>query len=72
MSPSSTAEAVGRRTAPERSADRLVPWWADCAAGYDQASLGVDADSLTGAVRLYENVGFTVALTWTVYRKRLA
>jgi mycothiol synthase len=42
------------------------------AAGYDQASLGVDADSLTDAVRLYENVGFTVALTWTVYRKGLA
>lgn len=42
------------------------------AAGYDQASLGVDADSLTDAVRLYEHVGFTVALTWTVYRKRLA
>jgi mycothiol synthase len=40
--------------------------------GYDQASLGVDADSLTGAVRLYEQVGFTVALTWTAYRKKLA
>jgi len=40
--------------------------------GYDQASLGVDADSLTGAVRLYEHVGFTVALTWAVFRKRLA
>jgi mycothiol synthase len=40
--------------------------------GYDQASLGVDADSLTGAVRLYERVGFTVALTRTSYRKRLA
>ena len=40
--------------------------------GYDEASLGVDADSLTDAVRLYEHVGFTVALTWTVYRKRLA
>ena len=39
--------------------------------GYDQASLGVDADSLTGAVRLYEHLGFTVALTWTAYRKRL-
>jgi mycothiol synthase len=39
--------------------------------GYDQASLGVDADSLTGAVRLYEQVGFTVARTWTSYRKRL-
>ena len=41
------------------------------AEGYDQASLGVDADSLTGAVRLYEHVGFTVALTWTAYRKQL-
>jgi mycothiol synthase len=40
--------------------------------GYDQASLGVDADSLTDAVRLYEHVGFTVALTWTSYRKQLA
>jgi mycothiol synthase len=42
------------------------------AEGYDQASLGVDADSLTGAVRLYERVGFTVALTRTEFRKRLA
>ena len=41
------------------------------ARGYDQASLGVDADSLTGAVRLYERVVFTVALTWTAYGKRL-
>jgi hypothetical protein len=32
MSASSAAEAVGQRTAPERSADRLVPRWADCAA----------------------------------------
>ena len=39
--------------------------------GYDQASLGVDADSLTGAVRLYERVGFTVDQTWIAYRKRL-
>ncbi len=39
--------------------------------GYDQASLGVDADSLTGAVRLYERVGFTVEHTWTAYRKQL-
>jgi len=41
------------------------------ARGYDQASLGVDADSLTGAVRLYERVVFTVALTWTAHGKRL-
>jgi mycothiol synthase len=39
--------------------------------GYDRASLGVDADSLTGAVRLYERAGFTVAHTWTAYRKQL-
>jgi hypothetical protein len=32
MSASSAAEAVAPRTAPERSADRLVPRWADCAA----------------------------------------
>jgi len=32
----------------------------------------VDADSLTGAGRLYEAVGFTVALTRTAYRKPLA
>jgi mycothiol synthase len=39
--------------------------------GYDRASLGVDADSLTGAVRLYERAGFTVQHTWTAYRKQL-
>jgi mycothiol synthase len=39
---------------------------------YDQASLDVDADSLTGAVRLYERAGFTVACTWVAYRKPLA
>jgi mycothiol synthase len=41
------------------------------AEGYDQASLGVDADSLTGAVRLYERVGFAVDNTFTAYQKRL-
>lgn len=40
--------------------------------GYDRAALGVDADSLTGAVRLYERVGFTAAHTWTAYRKQLS
>jgi mycothiol synthase len=39
--------------------------------GYDRASLDVDSDSLTGAVRLYEHVGFTVARTWIAYRKQL-
>lgn len=41
------------------------------AAGYDQSSLGVDADSLTGAVRLYQRVGFSVDKTWITYRKQL-
>jgi mycothiol synthase len=39
--------------------------------GYDQASLDVDADSLTGAVRLYERVGFTIGHTWMVFKKPL-
>jgi GNAT superfamily N-acetyltransferase len=41
------------------------------AEGYDEASLGVDADSLTGAVRLYERVGFTVDHTRTAFQKQL-
>jgi mycothiol synthase len=40
--------------------------------GYDRASLDVDSDSLTGAVRLYEHLGFTVASTWILYRKQLS
>jgi mycothiol synthase len=40
--------------------------------GYDRASLDVDSDSLTDAVRLYEHVGFTVASTWVSYQKELA
>ena len=38
---------------------------------YDRASLDVDSDSLTGAVRLYEHLGFSVASTWISYRKQL-
>jgi mycothiol synthase len=41
------------------------------ASGYDRASLTVDADSLTGAVRLYERVGFAVDHTRAAYRKQL-
>jgi mycothiol synthase len=40
--------------------------------GYDRASLDVDSGSLTGAVQLYEHVGFAVASTWISYRKQLA
>jgi hypothetical protein len=39
--------------------------------GYESASLAVDADSLTGAVRLYEHVGFAVDTTWITYSKQL-
>ena len=34
------------------------------AAGFDSASLGVDADSPTGALGLYERIGFRVAATF--------
>ena len=34
------------------------------AAGFATASLGVDADSPTGALGLYERAGFTVRETW--------
>lgn len=39
--------------------------------GMDWAQLGADADNLTGAVRLYERVGFTVRKTYITYRKAL-
>ena len=39
--------------------------------GLCSASLNVDADSLTGAVGVYERIGFTTQVSWTVYRKDL-
>ena len=39
--------------------------------GLVSASLSVDADSPTGAVRVYERVGFTAQDTWIVTRKLL-
>ncbi len=41
------------------------------AAGFATASLGVDADSLTGAVGLYEQVGFAVGHTSVTHAKQL-
>ncbi len=38
-------------------------------AGCASAILNVDAENLTGAVRLYESVGFKVAITRIVYRR---
>jgi mycothiol synthase len=40
-------------------------------AGYTRASLGVDADSMTGAVGLYERAGFTVDHTTITHTKAL-
>jgi mycothiol synthase len=41
------------------------------AAGFDTASLGVDADSPSGAVGLYERLGFTATGTWISQLKPL-
>lgn len=40
-------------------------------AGFQSASLGVDADSPTGAVGLYRNLGFQVEHQWIRHRRRL-
>jgi mycothiol synthase len=40
-------------------------------AGMDTALLGVDSESLTGAQRLYENVGFQVRYLWVNHQARL-
>lgn len=42
------------------------------ARGFSSAGLGVDADSLTGAHRLYESVGMRVAARFDIYEKALA
>jgi mycothiol synthase len=39
--------------------------------GVDTAVLGVDAENPTGALRLYESVGFTKASTWVSFAKDL-
>lgn len=39
--------------------------------GMTEAALGVDAENPTGALRLYESLGFTVARTSIMYRKLL-
>jgi len=37
----------------------------------ESAHLNADAENLTGAIRLYERVGFKVRKTYTAYRKSL-
>ncbi len=39
--------------------------------GMDEAALGVDAENRTGALRLYEQLGYTVIQQWTVFRRPL-
>jgi ribosomal protein S18 acetylase RimI-like enzyme len=39
------------------------------AQGMDTATLGVDAENPSGALRLYESVGFTVRHKTAMYRK---
>lgn len=39
--------------------------------GFHEAALGVDAENLTGALRVYETCGFRVSHTETLYRKPL-
>ena len=39
--------------------------------GIDEASLGVDAENPTGALALYERLGFTRHRAFRIYRKRL-
>jgi len=39
--------------------------------GMESAHLNADAENLTGAIRLYERVGFKVRKTYTAYRKSL-
>jgi mycothiol synthase len=40
--------------------------------GMEEAALGVDSQNLSGALRLYESVGFRPVKKWTNYRKRFA
>ncbi len=40
--------------------------------GFHETALGVDAENLTGALRVYESCGYRVAHTETLYRKSLA
>jgi mycothiol synthase len=51
----------------------LAKVMADAAAtGFQRASLGVDADNPTGALGLYERLGYTTKNTWITHRLPLA
>lgn len=40
--------------------------------GMQEAALGVDAENLTGALKLYESVGFKPVKRWTAFRKPMS
>jgi mycothiol synthase len=40
--------------------------------GMTEAALGVDTQNLSGALRLYENVGFRAVRRETIYRKQFS
>ena len=45
---------------------------AACDAGFDTASLNVDAENSTGALQVYEKSGFEVVDTWVAYGRAVA
>jgi mycothiol synthase len=45
---------------------------AGCDEGFDTASLNVDAENPTGALRVYEKSGFEVVDTWVTYGRAIA
>ena len=38
-------------------------------AGYDEAALGVDTQNLSGAMRIYQNMGYQVERRYSTYRR---
>jgi mycothiol synthase len=42
------------------------------ARGMTEAALGVDSENQTGALRVYQSLGFVVAKRWTIFRRPLA
>ena len=69
---SSTSPSAGRGAVaawPPRSS--RIRSGSFAARGLDEAALGVDAENLSGALRLYESLGFRRYRTGIAYRKPL-
>ena len=41
-------------------------------AGFHEAALGVDTQNLSGALRIYENLGYRAVARYTAYRRALS